>query len=166
MKPPPPPYTGPLKQYYESKASAANANSDKTKPDSPNGSSDVGGVTSALAQALLNEGEIADPVDSDQGAKASDVDVDIPGGSTDATTEEASFTIAEIWATFKMIQVPALSVFNVFWVTIGVFPALTVEMQSTENCSSDARFFNDLFIPFLFVMFNLGDFTGRTLAGM
>jgi hypothetical protein len=119
-------------------------------------------VTSALAQALLNEGEIADPIDSDQRAKTSDVGVSIP----DATTEETSFTIAEIWTTFKIIQVPALSVFNVFWVTIGVFPALTVEMQSTENCSSDARFFNDLFIPFLFVAFNLGDFTGRTLAGM
>ncbi len=79
---------------------------------------------------------------------------------------DEGFTLQEIWDVFKTIQVPALSVFNVYVVTIGVFPAVLVEIESISKCEGDEeRFFNDLFIPFLFVLFNLGDFTGRTLAG-
>lgn len=77
-----------------------------------------------------------------------------------------SFSVEEIKECFMTIIVPALSVFNVFVVTIGIFPAVTVVIQSTEYCNDKGRFYDDLFTPFLFVMFNIGDFSGRSLASM
>lgn len=73
-------------------------------------------------------------------------------------------SIGEIKRVFNTIRVPALSVFFVFTVTISIFPALTVTAISDQNCQTNERFFNDLFVPFLFVLFNIGDFSGRILA--
>lgn len=66
---------------------------------------------------------------------------------------------------FKEVMIPALSVTAVFSVTIGLFPSLTVLIESTEKCHSSSRFSNDLFIPFMFLMFNLFDLVGRLVAG-
>ena len=54
----------------------------------------------------------------------------------------------------------ALTVFSVFFVTIAVFPALTVLIVSKTD-SFDKKFF----IPICcFFLFNLGDFVGRTVS--
>lgn len=69
-------------------------------------------------------------------------------------------------AVFHQVLIPALSVWGTFAVTIGVFPALTVFLESTERCKPHAtRFSNDLFVPFLFVLCNIFDFLGRIVAG-
>lgn len=65
---------------------------------------------------------------------------------------------------FGQIYIPSLSVWGTFAVTIGLFPALTVFIQSTENCKDNNRFYNDLFIPFLFLLFNIFDLCGRIAA--
>ena len=66
---------------------------------------------------------------------------------------------------FKSVRVCALSVTFAFTVTIGLFPALIVLINSTNKCKTNNRFYNDLFTPFLFLMFNLFDFIGRYTAG-
>ncbi|XP_028325284.1 equilibrative nucleoside transporter 1-like isoform X1 [Gouania willdenowi] len=64
---------------------------------------------------------------------------------------------------FKQIWVTALSVCFIFTVTIGIFPAVTVEVKSTvENKEWDTYF-----IPVAcFLLFNLMDWAGRSLTAL
>lgn len=66
---------------------------------------------------------------------------------------------------YSQIMIPSLSVIGIFSVTIAIFPSLTVLVESTEKCKSSDRFYNDLFSPFLFLMFNVFDLIGRLVAG-
>ena len=76
-----------------------------------------------------------------------------------------TLSLAKIWEIFSQIRTPALSVWFVFTVTIGIFPSLIVLIESTERCKSNERFYNDLFTPFFFLLFNLFDLSGRLIAG-
>ncbi len=73
--------------------------------------------------------------------------------------------LQRILKVFHDIKIVAFSVFLTFAVTIGIFPSLIVLFTSVNRCKRNARAFNDLFIPFLFVIFNLFDFVGRITAG-
>jgi hypothetical protein len=73
-------------------------------------------------------------------------------------------SLKRLYCVFMEIRSPALSVMAVFAVTIGLFPSLTVLIESPERCHSSNRFYNDLFIPFLFLIFNLFDLVGRLAA--
>jgi solute carrier family 29 (equilibrative nucleoside transporter), member 1/2/3 len=68
------------------------------------------------------------------------------------------------WDVFRQIWIPSLSVWGTFSTTIGLFPALTVFIESTQKCHNTNRFFNDLFVPFLFLLFNVFDLCGRMSA--
>jgi len=85
-------------------------------------------------------------------------------GGDDADTSNSNSSDL-IFQTFKDVIIPAVSVTNCFVVTIGIFPAVLVLFESTQYCDSSLRIWNDLFIPFLFVIYNLGDFSGRNCAG-
>jgi uncharacterized integral membrane protein len=74
-------------------------------------------------------------------------------------------TMSRAVKVYKIVAIPSFSVFFVFTVTIAIFPSLTVLVESTQKCSSSDRFYNDLFVPFLFLMFNLFDLFGRLAAG-
>jgi equilibrative nucleoside transporter 1/2/3 len=76
-------------------------------------------------------------------------------------------SVAEISGEFKQMLIPIYSVWLTFSITIGCFPSLTAHITSTNSCSSsdDERFYNDLFVPFMFILFNVFDFAGRSLAG-
>jgi equilibrative nucleoside transporter 1/2/3 len=74
-------------------------------------------------------------------------------------------SLALIWEVYKSIIIPALSVTATFTITIGLFPSLTVFLESTNKCKNDSRFSNDLFVPMLFLLFNLFDLVGRLTAG-
>lgn len=67
---------------------------------------------------------------------------------------------------YQHIFIPSFSVIFTFTVTISLFPSLTVFIESTQKCKSSDRFYNDLFVPFLFLLFNLFDFCGRVTAGL
>lgn len=54
------------------------------------------------------------------------------------------------------------TVFLVFVVTLGVFPAITSSIKSTQP--ERGRFFRELFTPFTLILFNLGDFLSRLVA--
>jgi solute carrier family 29 (equilibrative nucleoside transporter), member 1/2/3 len=81
-----------------------------------------------------------------------------------SSKSEAPETDGSVKEIFKVIRVPALAVFFTFMVTIGVFPSIVVLIESEHQCESNERFYNDLFLPFLFLLYNIFDFTGRVLA--
>lgn len=86
--------------------------------------------------------------------------------NNNANGEKLVVNIDTILACFRKVWIPAVSVWFTFSVTIGLFPSLTVFIESTENCKSSNRFYNDLFTPFMFLLFNLFDFVGRVSAGV
>jgi hypothetical protein len=66
----------------------------------------------------------------------------------------------------RAVLQPALAAMFTFTVTLSVFPALTVFLQSQSRCKeSSPRLLNDLYVPLFFLLYNAGDFTGRVLAG-
>jgi hypothetical protein len=76
----------------------------------------------------------------------------------------ANSSFSTISRVFRIVLIPALSVFFVFVVSLAIFPSLIVLIVSEKKCTDSGRFYNDLFIPFLFVMFNLFDLIGRISA--
>jgi len=83
----------------------------------------------------------------------------------DRPDESAALSFDKIWAVYRQIVIPSLSVFFDFTVTIGIFPSLIVLLESEHKCTSSNRFSNDLYVPFFFLMFNLFDFIGRVTGG-
>lgn len=77
-----------------------------------------------------------------------------------------SLTTGKIFEIFDIIRVPALAVFINFTVTLSLFPALTVLLESSQKCKSSERFYNDLYVPIFFLMYNFFDFVGRIVAGL
>ncbi|XP_031729814.1 equilibrative nucleoside transporter 1-like [Anarrhichthys ocellatus] len=77
--------------------------------------------------------------------------------------DEAKPTVSVI-NIFKQIWVMALSVCFIFTVTIGIFPAVTVEVKSTV---ADGGTWENYFIPVsCFLLFNLMDWAGRSLTAV
>ncbi|KAK2852959.1 hypothetical protein Q7C36_008160 [Tachysurus vachellii] len=77
-------------------------------------------------------------------------------------TEEETIDNVTVFAIFKKLWLMALSVCFVFTITIGVFPAVTVEVQSSAEDGGD---WHKYFIPvFCFLLFNLMDWVGRSLT--
>lgn len=68
---------------------------------------------------------------------------------------------AAVWV---HVRKPAIAIFLTFFVTLGLFPGWTSELQSTYQCKSRIRLANDLYIPFMFLLFNVGDLLGRLLS--
>ncbi len=122
------------------------------------------------AEGIETGGDYSSPIGQAKSFKESKLvlgDIDQSDSFEGKVAESMGITsLGEIRQVFNIIRTPALSVFFVFTVTIAIFPALTVVSISQQNCQTDERFLNDLFVPFLFVLFNLGDFSGRILAGM
>jgi len=67
--------------------------------------------------------------------------------------------------TLHIIGSPAAAVFINFAITIAMFPSIAVNMKSEYECIRMSRVFNDLFVPILLFLFNVGDLLGRSIAG-
>lgn len=79
------------------------------------------------------------------------------------TEEEARPTVS-VLNIFKQIWVMALSVCFIFTVTIGTFPAVTVDVKSTVAAGGA---WETYFIPVsCFLLFNLMDWAGRSLTAL
>ncbi|TKS85812.1 Equilibrative nucleoside transporter 1 [Collichthys lucidus] len=79
------------------------------------------------------------------------------------TDEEASASVS-VFNIFKQIWVMALSVCFIFTITIGTFPAVTVEVKSTV---ADGGAWETYFIPVsCFLLFNVMDWAGRSLTAV
>ncbi|KAG1950499.1 equilibrative nucleoside transporter [Pimephales promelas] len=79
-------------------------------------------------------------------------------------TDEETKPAVSVFGIFKQIWVMALSVCFVFAVTIGTFPAVTVDVKSTiANGSAWEKYF----IPVsCFLLFNVMDWAGRSLTAV
>ncbi|XP_018552539.1 equilibrative nucleoside transporter 1 [Lates calcarifer] len=79
-------------------------------------------------------------------------------------TEDEAKPSVSVFNIFKQIWVMALSVCFIFTVTIGTFPAVTVEVKSTV---ADGGAWDTYFIPVsCFLLFNLMDWAGRSLTAV
>mmetsp|Transcript_19884 Transcript_19884/g.32705 ORF Transcript_19884/g.32705 Transcript_19884/m.32705 type:complete len:474 (-) Transcript_19884:616-2037(-) len=78
-----------------------------------------------------------------------------------------SWTLSTIRQVIVITLYPCTAVLMTFLVTLAVFPEVTSLTESTEKCKpGTSRVFNDLFVPILFVVFNLADFLGRVVQGV
>ncbi|XP_071015751.1 equilibrative nucleoside transporter 1a isoform X1 [Oncorhynchus clarkii lewisi] len=81
-----------------------------------------------------------------------------------SVTEEETRSNISVFAIFKRIWVMALSVCFVFTITIGTFPAVTVDVRSTV---ADGGAWDKYFIPVsCFLLFNVMDWAGRSLTAL
>ncbi|XP_074532384.1 equilibrative nucleoside transporter 1-like [Halichoeres trimaculatus] len=79
-------------------------------------------------------------------------------------TDEEPKSSTSVFSIFKQIWVMALSVCFIFTVTIGTFPAVTVEVKSTV---ADEGAWEMYFIPVsCFLLFNVMDWVGRSLTAV
>mmetsp|Transcript_19162 Transcript_19162/g.33761 ORF Transcript_19162/g.33761 Transcript_19162/m.33761 type:complete len:473 (-) Transcript_19162:48-1466(-) len=67
-------------------------------------------------------------------------------------------------AVFSAVKGPAACIFLTFTVTLSLFPSWVSELRSSHECQSHFRLSNDLYIPFSFLFFNIGDLVGRMWA--
>lgn len=67
-------------------------------------------------------------------------------------------------AVFSAIKGPACCIFLTFTVTLCLFPSWVSELRSTHECKNHVRLVNDLYVPFSFLFFNVGDLLGRIIA--
>lgn len=80
-------------------------------------------------------------------------------------TDEEPRPAVSVFGIFKQIWVMALSVCFVFAVTIGTFPAVTVDVKSTFD--EESAWGGTYFIPVsCFLLFNLMDWAGRSLTAV
>jgi hypothetical protein len=67
-------------------------------------------------------------------------------------------------AAWSHVNGPATCIFFTFFVTLSLFPGWTSELQSVRQCRTYFRLSNDLYTPFSFLLFNVGDLLGRLLS--
>ncbi|XP_018595754.1 equilibrative nucleoside transporter 1a isoform X2 [Scleropages formosus] len=85
-----------------------------------------------------------------------------PAEKMPVLNDEEPASSSSVFSIFRKIWVMALSVCFVFTITIGVFPAVTVDAQSTV--ATDRATY---FIPVsCFLVFNLMDWAGRSLTAL
>ena len=66
---------------------------------------------------------------------------------------------------WRIVHGPAISLFWTYFVTLAIFPVWTSDLASIDQCQRNtSRIRNDLFSPFSFVIFNLGDLLGRMVS--
>lgn len=76
----------------------------------------------------------------------------------DTTTLSTTHTV------WKYVNQPLICIYLTFLITLSLFPGLTSQLHSTNQCIYKLRIYNDLYIPFTFILFNLGDLFGRILS--
>ena len=131
--------------------------------DSINGSPRVGlelhttKGTEEVADGLMRS---AQPTYVEQDQRSVDEEPDgLFNGS--GTNDEPANETAAVW---KHVKKPAFSIFLTFFVTLGLFPGWTSELRSIHQCRTHFRLANDLYVPFMFLFFNVGDLVGRLLS--
>ncbi len=80
--------------------------------------------------------------------------------------DDSDDTKNETTRVFDKIQSPIISIFITFFITLTIFPSWTGSLTSTQQCQTgSSRLRNDLFTPFMVVLFNVFDLIGRTSSG-
>lgn len=96
--------------------------------------------------------------------KANEEDEQLCNGGGDSQDATKTILKTSTWTIFKQIWVWIVSVFICFLVTLAAFPAITVLVKSSDT---ETEWGTKYFIPVAcFLVFNVGDFLGRMLAGI
>lgn len=78
--------------------------------------------------------------------------------------ENETWELNAVWKIAKVVFYPCLTLILTFGVTLSLFPAITAATVSTSYCKpGSSAFHNQLFVPVLFLLFNMGDFGGRVI---
>ncbi|KAF9143056.1 hypothetical protein BG015_000568 [Linnemannia schmuckeri] len=87
------------------------------------------------------------------------------GATALATDDSAMQLMMDIYPKKKKhpLVVLYISITLVFALTLSLFPSLTALVESTNTDPNRPRIFGDLFVPFHFLMYNIGDWTGKAL---
>ncbi|KAI5962718.1 hypothetical protein KGF57_001452 [Candida theae] len=89
------------------------------------------------------------------------VDQDEPDIVEDVPTQKQFIPFSQLWAKLKLV---VMTIFFTFGITL-VFPVFASVVEST-NTNSESRFFSkQIYIPFVYLMWNLGDLMGRLMCG-
>jgi solute carrier family 29 (equilibrative nucleoside transporter), member 1/2/3 len=74
-------------------------------------------------------------------------------------------TVLTTYDVWKIIESPVLCIFITFLITLSFFPGFTSQLSSIHQCTNkSSRFYNDLYVPTTFLIFNIGDLMGRIMA--
>lgn len=159
----------PYTTYYLSRSSKPTNDKDETLHDPLLGNDENVKINNNFSRSSTDEDIRSSNSSISEASSRSNLSNNLNKKSRDNSiyVEELS-TTANIIRVFKLVMIPAISVWFAFTVTIAVFPAIIFLVQSTERCSkgnNTNRFYNDLFTPVQFLLFNLFDLIGRLVAG-
>ena len=84
--------------------------------------------------------------------------------AADITIPQDSEPNNDTVAVWNHVKGPATCIFLTFFVTLSLFPGWTSALNSAHQCQSHIRLSNDLYTPFGFLLFNVGDLLGRLLS--
>lgn len=132
------------------------------------------GTATGNGAAANGGGALSNGADADDAASAAAL-ADASGGDDGSGEMPVSQLLSKLWGYCAVVVAT-------FGVTLLVFPAITSSVCSRHNpavtergttafagcaaSSPEGRFYGDLFVPFSFVLFNLGDVLGRVAAGL
>lgn len=90
------------------------------------------------------------------------LDAEEPPEETPELTQTKFVSFWVLWSKLKLI---VLTIFLTFSITL-IFPVFASNVKLTNAASSEHVFFQDkIFIPFIFLMWNLGDLLARVICG-
>jgi hypothetical protein len=131
----------------------------ETIDDTDNSATNVDVEESPRIGLELNDSSLrADGVDTPDLAEPETI-----SDAEDSIPEESEPT-NDTLAAWSHIKGPATCIFLTFVVTLSLFPGWTSELQSVRQCRTHFRLSNDLYTPFSFLLFNVGDLLGRLLS--
>mgnify|MGYP003315222128 FL=1 len=122
-------------------------------------------IRDSLASSLATK----DEPDDEAGLQASLMGVDAEPSIQAPAAKAAPGDLGALGALAREIRVPAAAVFLVFACTLAPFPALTALARAeghADDDGGDGDLFRALFVPLLFLEFNVFDFVGRASAGV
>ncbi|KAG0291019.1 hypothetical protein BGZ97_006008 [Linnemannia gamsii] len=90
------------------------------------------------------------------------------GATALATDDSAMQLMLDIYPKKKKhpLVVLYISITLVFALTLSLFPSLTALVESTNTAPDRARVFGDLFVPLHFLVYNVGDWSGKALPSI
>ncbi|KAG0023576.1 hypothetical protein BGZ80_009009 [Entomortierella chlamydospora] len=90
------------------------------------------------------------------------------GATVLATDASAEQLMEEIYPKKKHhpLVILYITITLVFGLTLSLFPSLTALVESTNTDPKRPRIFGDLFVPLHFLIYNVGDWSGRTLPSI
>jgi equilibrative nucleoside transporter 1/2/3 len=159
----------PYTSYYLSRAAKPKNDNENSLHESLLKNDDNGGNDNNFSRSSTDDDlRSSNSSISDASSISNNMSNNMNKSRDDSTHVEKLSSSANIMRVFKLVMVPAISVWFAFTVTIAVFPSIIFLVQSTERCrdgNDTNRFYNDLFTPIQFLLFNLFDLIGRLIAG-